>query len=254
MSKICASLAIITVLILFACNSSKTLVIKSSSSTPEAATLLQNTIEAHGGIRYETAHFAFVFRDKNYTFKNNKGEYTYTSAYQKGGHGYRDILANNSFARSQNGVQQELTAKQKSVYGQGVNSVIYFATLPHKLNDPAVNLSYEGSTTISNKSYEILKVTFDEEGGGQDFEDTYFYWINADTKLIDFLAYNYKVNGGGVRFREAYNPRRVGGILFQDYINYKAPIGTPLATLPQMWENKQLKELSRIDTEKIRAI
>ena len=254
MSKICASLAIITMLILCACNSSKTLAIKSSVSSPEAALLLQNTIEAHGGARYQTAHYAFVFRDKNYTFKNNNGEYTYTVAYQKNGHGYQDILTNNTFTRAQNGVQQELTAKQISSYGQGVNSVIYFATLPHKLNDPAVNLTYEGTTTITNKSYEILKVTFNEEGGGKDFEDTYFYWINADSKLIEFLAYNYKVNGGGVRFREAYNPRRVEGILFQDYINYKAPVGTALASLPQMWEHKELKELSRIDTEKVRAL
>ena len=245
---------ILSVFLTVSCNSTKNLSLKSSASSPEAASLLQSTIDAHGGIKYETAHYAFVFRNKNYTFHNNHGKYTYTLSQEKNGVGYHNILTNDSFTRTQNGVQQALTQKQITAYTEGVNSVVYFATLPHKLNDPAVNVSHEGTTTISNKKYQVMKVTFDEEGGGRDFEDNYYYWINDSTKLIDFLAYDYKVNGGGVRFREAYNPRRVDGILFQDYINYKAPVGTALSSLPQMWERKELKELSRIDTESVRGL
>jgi len=78
------------------------------------------------------------------------------------------------------------------------------------------------------------------------------YWINEETGIIDYLAYNYIVNGGGVRFREAINSRKINDIVFQDYINYKPESKeTPLNELDNLFENGQLKELSRIISEDI---
>lgn len=48
---------------------------------------------------------------------------------------------------------------------------------------------------------------------------------------MDFLAYEYNVNGGGVLFREAFNSRMIEGMRFQDYINYGALVGTLLDSL-----------------------
>ena len=132
--------------------------------------------------------------------------------------------------------------------------MVYFATLPHKLKDPAVNKSYKGTTTIKGKTYHVLQISFNEEGGGVDHEDIYHYWINTETNYIDYLAYNFIVNGGGVRFRSAYNPRTVDGIRFQDYVNYKAPKGTPLADLPGLLEKGELKQLSLIETEEVKNL
>jgi hypothetical protein len=39
----------------------------------------------------------------------------------------------------------------------------------------------------------------------KDFDDEYMYWIK-DTRKVDYLAYSYHVNDGGVRFRAAFNP------------------------------------------------
>ena len=68
---------------------------------------------------------------------------------------------------------------------------------------------------------------------------------------MNYMAYSYHTNDGGVRFRSAYNPRTVDGIRFQDYVNWEAPIGTPLEELPKLYENGQLKELSKIETEAV---
>jgi len=57
-----------------------------------------------------------------------------------------------------------------------------------------------------------------------------------------------------VRFRTAENKRTVGGIVFQDYINYKAEKGTDLSILPELWKSGQLKKLSEIRTEKIQQL
>jgi len=213
-----------------------------------------DAIDAHGGDRYEEGHFEFVFRKKLFTFQNDGEKFEYTASYEKDGKKYFDLMNNNEFKRTVDGLKMDLTEKQSNGARESLNSVIYFATLPHKLLDKSVNKSYVGEVDIKGKKYKVVKVTFQEAGGGKDFEDTYHYWINKETNIIDYLAYDYKVGKGGVRFREAYNPRIVGGILFQDFINYKAELGTALIDLPNLWKDGKLKELSRIETESIKEL
>lgn len=233
-----------------ACNSTKN-TNSNSSQLSQADMILKKSIEAHGGSKYKNAHFSFTFRKKDFTFKNDQDQFTYTSTSEKDGKKIIDILENGNLKRKVNGVEIQLTEKEKIRYSGGVNSVIYFATLPYKLQDKAVKKSYKGTTTIKGKTYEILEISFEQEGGGRDHDDVFHYWINQENHIIDYLAYNYQVNGGGVRFRSAYNSRKVGGIIFQDYVNYKADVGTPLADLPKLYEQGKLKELSRIETENV---
>ena len=216
-----------------------------------ASDLLNKAIKAHGGKKYKKAHYQFIFRDKLYRFQHKKGGYHYSVRKTANGVQIFDQLKNGEFSRSLNG--QETTLGKKEIMGAtgGLNSVIYFATLPHKLLDPAVNLTHGGTTTIKGVAYDLLHVSFDKEGGGVDHDDKFIYWIRKENHRIDYLAYNYRVNGGGVRFRAAFNTRNVSGILFQDYVNYKAPVGTPLADLPSIYEKEELKKLSVIATESV---
>lgn len=220
-------------------------------SAQDASELLNKALKAHGGKKYKKAHYQFIFRDKVYRFKNNKDSYEYSVRKTVNGAQVFDQLSNGDFSRSINGLDSSLGKKETMGASSGLNSVIYFATLPYKLLDPAVNLAHGGTTTVNGVNYELLQVTFNEEGGGIDHDDQFIYWIRTDNHRIDFLAYNYQVNGGGVRFRAAYNTRNVGGILFQDYVNYKAPVGTPLADLPALYEKEELKKLSVIATESV---
>ena len=232
------------------CNSTKN---TNSSSAPlsQADRILKKSVEAHGGSKYKNAHYSFTFRKKDFTFKNNQDQFTYTSTSEKDGKKIVDILENGNLKRKVNGVEIELSEKEKNRYSGGLNSVIYFATLPYKLQDKAVKKSYKGTTTIKGKTYEILEIRFEQEGGGRDHDDVFHYWINQENNVIDYLAYNYQVSGGGVRFRSAYNSRKVEGIIFQDYVNYKADVGTPLVDLPKLYEQGKLKELSKIETENV---
>ncbi|WP_430410662.1 DUF6503 family protein [Kordia sp.] len=222
-----------------------------TKTVDKATQLTQQTIQAHGGELYDQAKYEFVFRDKKYRFKNDGNAYVYEVESTKDGNTTRDVLDNGKFSRTINNKPVELSEKKITSAIGAVNSVIYFATLPHKLNDAAVNKTFVEETTIKGEKYDVLKVTFSQEGGGEDFDDEYHYWINKATKKIDYLAYNYQVNGGGVRFRSAYNTRVVDGITFQDYINYKASVGTALKELPALYEKNELKELSKIETQNI---
>ena len=254
-------LIILTLVLLAACNNKEKkiapkLIDKTTTSpTPvklsKSEKLLKETIEAHGGSLYETAGYAFIFRGNTFQFKNDGANYEYTKIYKKEHSEIKDVLKNGVFSRTVNNVPAELTDKEISSATGAINSVIYFATLPHKLNDEAVNSKYLEDITIKDENYHVIEVTFNQDGGGEDHDDEYYYWINATSKKIDYLAYNYSVNKGGVRFRAAYNKRVVNGITFQDYVNYEAPVGTPLKQLPSLFEANQLKELSKIDTENV---
>ncbi len=218
---------------------------------PKAEQLLLETFRAHGGNLYHTASYSFEFREKKYAFVHDHGSYVYSVSHDDNGKVILDELKNGTFSRKINGAQTELTQKEISKYTEALNSVIYFATLPYKLRDRAVNKTYAGETTIKEKNYDVLEITFDQKGGGKDHDDEFMYWIDTDTKHIHYLAYRYSSSGGGVRFRSAYNPRMVSGIRFQDFINYEAPVGTPLDSLPGLYEAGKLKELSKIETANV---
>lgn len=232
-------------------NSTRKTETKEPTALSKADSILAKSVKAHGGDLYNSAHYKFTFRDGIYSFKNNGNNYRYTKQEVKDGNNITDTLSNAGFVRYINNEKQTLSEKYADAYSNSLNSVIYFATLPHKLQDPAVSLYYQGDVKIKNKNYHAIEVKFAQEGGGKDFDDEYYYWVNTETNRIDYLAYNYTVNEGGVRFRSAFNPRVVDGILFQDYINYKAELGTDLDKLPALYENNELKELSKILTEKV---
>jgi hypothetical protein len=225
---------------------------KSKMNPPSQAELIiDEAIDAHGGDLYNSANYSFVFRGSSYQFKNEGNNYEYSKSSNKDSVLINDVLNADGFFRTINGDAIELTEKEVNGATGAINSVIYFATLPHKLKDESVNKSLIGETMIKEANYAIIGVTFSQEGGGEDFEDRFYYWINTETKMMDYFAYDYKVNGGGVRFRSAYNRRLIDGVTFQDYINYEAETGTELNDLPALYEAGQLKEVSRIETESI---
>ncbi len=219
-----------------------------SQKLTKADSIINEAIQAHGGTLYNTANYSFIFRKKEYRFTNNDNQYTYSV---KRDQNTNDFIINGTFKRHVNEKPIEISKKNAEKYTEALNSVIYFATLPYKLNDAAVNKKFIETTSIKGINYDVIEVTFNQEGGGKDHEDEFHYWVNQETKKIDYLAYKYNVNKGGVRFRSAYNQRVVDGITFQDYINWKAPVGTPLKELPVLFEQGKLKELSRIDTENV---
>lgn len=217
----------------------------------KADSIVNLAIEAHGGELYTKADYSFTFRDKTYRFKNDGSNYEYSSTIQKGDSLIKDVMVNSDFTRYINTQRQNLTTEDAGKYGESLNSVIYFATLPYKLQDASVHKKFVEETTIKGKKYDVIQVTFGQDGGGKDFDDEYMYWINKETHKVDYLAYNYQVNGGGVRFRAAFNPRVVAGVTFQDYINYEAPVKTHLNDLPAFYEQNKLKEASKIVTENV---
>ena len=210
--------------------------------------VIDQAIIAHGQHLFENATLSFLFRDKQYSARRSDAEYTYTRSFKNGSALIEDMLINSTdFSRKKNDISIEIEKEWAEKYSRSINSVLYFFQLPYLLNDLAVKKIDQGIKQIKGENYYQIKVSFQIENGGEDFEDEYLYWIDVNTFEIDYLAYNYITDGGGVRFRSAINKRRVNGLLVQDYINY-APLNKkiPLSSLITEFEKGALIERSRI--------
>lgn len=218
-----------------------------------AQQIIDKAIVKAGGERYKNAEISFDFRKGSYRSKREGGDYELERIMSDStGAQYRDVVNNNGFTRYYKDTVVKLPDSMKTIYANSVNSVHYFVQLPFGLNDAAVNKELMGKDSIDNKEYYEIKVTFNEEGGGEDHEDVYMYWVDTKNYHVDYLAYSFEVNKGGLRFRKAYNPRTIEGIRFVDYENYKMDnLSTPLDTLDDLYESRQLELLSKIETRNI---
>lgn len=220
--------------------------------TDTAQYIIDKTRARHGSTLLDTSRVTFDFRGRQYLVIREGGRFQYERIWtDTAGVNTRDVWTNDGLFREINGQKTPLSAKDSSAYVNSINSVIYFALLPYALNDPGVQKKYLGLSQIKNQPFHKIGVTFRQEGGGKDFQDEYVYWIHRDSFTLDYMAYNYIVDGGGARFRQAYNPRAIQGIRFADYINFKPTSDTirNVKSFDRLFENGLLQELSRIETE-----
>lgn len=218
-----------------------------------AQQVIDKTIESAGGERYENSKIEFKFRDANYSSFRNGGEFELTRQFVDSSGEIKDILSNSGFKRFVNNQLISLPDSTKTKYSNSVNSVHYFTQLPYGLNASAVKKELIGESFIKDKTYYKIKVTFAEEGGGDDHDDIYMYWINKHDFTVDYFAYKFYTGKGGIRFREAYNPRIVEGLRFVDYRNYKLEPweNVDLKDLDHLFETGKLELLSNIETKSV---
>ncbi|MFH6604170.1 DUF6503 family protein [Maribacter algicola] len=232
-------------ILLFSCRQKK-------DSLLTAQQIVDKSIEVCGGDLYKTSNISFDFRDITYTLDVTKGQRILKRVITADSSVVVDVRHPHKFERYINDSLVVLHDTLANKYANSVNSVHYFAYLPFGLNDAAVNKELLEKVAIEGQDYYKVKVTFDQKGGGKDFDDIYVYWFNADTFKPDFLAYEFHVDGGGMRFREAYNERSIGGIRFVDYNNYEPedPLHS-IYDIDSLLMAGKLKLLSKIELKNI---
>jgi len=214
--------------------------------------IVDQSIEISGGKLHESSTISFEFRGKTYISKMDGNQKVLKRLTHNDSIQLFDILTGEKFQRFENDSLIMLPDSISRKYSNSVNSVHYFSKLPYGLNDPAVRKEFLGEIEINGKAYYKIKVTFEKEGGGDDFDDTYLYWFNQETLKADYLAYDFHVDGGGMRFREAYNERYIGDIRFVDYYNSKPKnSNASLMQIDSLFIKDQLQLLSKIELKKI---
>jgi hypothetical protein len=167
-----------------------------------------------------------------------------------------DALTNDGLARTVDGEAVPLADDARGRVETAVNSVVYFATLPAPLSDPAVRARALGPDSVGGERYERLEVTFAQEGGGRDWEDRYLYWVHPERGTLDYMAYTYELapgasgaNDTGHRFRRVIGTGAAGGFRVQDYANLTADSLARLEDYPAALAEGRTREVSEVRTE-----
>lgn len=217
-----------------------------------AQQIVDKSIENSGGKLYENHSTSFEFRERKYVSENDKGKKVLKRIFQVDSVTITDVKTGGEFQRFMNDSLVEVPDSIANRYANSVNSVHYFARLPYGLNDAAVNKQLLGKETIEGKEHYKIKVTFDQNGGGDDYDDVYVYWIDVKDFKPSYLAYCFHVDGGGQRFRKAYNERYVNGIRFVDYDNYKPESeDSDILEIGELFNKGELELLSKIELTNI---
>ncbi|MEP5339719.1 MAG: DUF6503 family protein [Algibacter sp.] len=226
-----------------------------SKNKLDSSVIINKSITVSGGHEIDSTRITFDFRGKHYIAKRYAGDFLYGRVSVLASDSIFDILTNDGFERFINGEKVVVHDTMATKYSSSINSVHYFSVLPYGLNSKAVNKKYLGKIIIKGLEFYKIEVTFQENGGGEDFDDVFFYYVDVNDFKVKYLAYSYNEDDGlGFRFREAYNERFIEGIRFVDYNNYK-PKSTyqNLEGIDQLFENDLLELLSKIELKNIKV-
>jgi hypothetical protein len=217
------------------------------------SSIVDEAIEAHGGSLFEDSRIRFTFRGVRFELFRDDGRFRYERTYRDPlSRVVSEVMDNEGTRVFVNGVEEPLSDEDRARVEYDVNSVVYFAFLPFRLRDPAARLAGLAPDTVGGEPYHRIEVTFEEEGGGVDSDVRFVHWIHASSGTLDYLAYRYSRDGGGVRFRRGVNRREIGGLLVQDFENY-APPGEvdDIAELARSYEAGSLDLLSVVALEEV---
>ena len=249
-------LRLLPLVLLIAAGCSDTPDTPATTNAERANALIAQTQSAHRSDSLDGARLSFLFRGTDYSAQFGDDGQRYARSGKDALGPFADTLDARGFRRTRGSHTDSLPPAAALAAEEALNSVLYFALLPRPLTDGAVQPRHLGETRIGDESYQVLDVTFGREGGGRDWQDRFVYWIHDERHTIDYLAYAFHVNGGGIRFRQAFGAREVEGVRVQNYRNFAPTDATlspnDLERLPQLWRAGRLRHLSDVILDDVR--
>lgn len=194
---------------------------ENKTKTLTAESIIEKAITQSGTKAFKEAEVKFQFRNKKYKSIPTCEGFKYIREFKENQNHVVDELHRGEFSRTVNQTKEKVKDSLAFLYAESINSVFYFVQLPYRLNDDAVKKEWVGTENDSLNTYYKIKISFEKEGGGADYEDEYYYWFDTETFQIGYLAYSFHVNGGGIRFRKATHQQKVDSIQFITYNNYQ---------------------------------
>lgn len=135
------------------------------------------------------------------------------------GHRRRVRITNDTAELWQDGIPVELNVADSRSIRSWAMARIYFVFLPFRLNDESVFKQDQGTEVWGQRLLRKVKVSF-VSGSSSGADDEFLFWFDPDSDRLEQFAYSFAGDPGGLRFRRAFNFRRVGGILFFDQENW----------------------------------
>jgi len=217
--------------------------------------VIQASIERHGGQSFDRVVIRWDFRDVPFEIYRDRGLYRYQrTVTDPSGEVVVQVMENTGTWVEVDGERREVDADAARRIESAVNSVVYLGFLPFRLDDPAVRLADLGSAEMAGEVYRKIEVSFEQTGGGRDWQDRFVYWFRDGDWTLDYLAYWEAVDPPVTRFRRAVNRREVGGVLVQDYENYRAEdLSIDIADYDRLFEAGGMTLVSMVEFDNLRV-
>lgn len=223
--------------------------------TPQAAhDVLSRAAGAHGLTRDRRLAIDFGFRGTPYRLRLDGTDVRYARTVRDRQGERVDTLVGSTFEVRRGATVVDVAPDRAGAWRRSLNSVAYFATLPRPLFDDAVIARSLGRSTLAGRDWDTVEVRFHEEGGGDDHDDVFRYWFDPQTGEMAYLAYTFRVNGGGVRLRRVIGRHEVEGVVLLDWANLglDGPSHTIDAAVAA-FERGELPQLSTIELADVRV-
>lgn len=189
------------------------------SSADEVQAVIDEAIRHHGGALYESSEVSLSISSLSGTFaltsRVDGGLFDHRVERGEGAEAHLVRVTNDGVSVIRDGEESLVTGEDAERLQRFVFARVYFPFLPYRLNDPGVRKADQGLESWDGRQLRRVKVTFDSGDG-----DEYAFWFDPATGRLEQLAYSFQTGKGGLRFRRAFNHRRVGGILFHDAENF----------------------------------
>lgn len=123
----------------------------------------------------------------------------------------------------------------------------YVVSMPFKLTDPGVHLSYDGIDTFSNKVVHAIKVEYEKGAGTSGGMHTWWYYFDENNQ--DLVAF-YLDYGNGQSLTTYEKFETVDGIRIHNYRNsYDSNEAQEMVLLKTIYKNEEMKFDDVLDDE-----
>lgn len=206
-----------------------------SKLSPIVPEIVERSITYHGGDHYSSSRTELDVCSKSGCFRVEarvEGERFELSATGRTRDGQQTVRIDNEHVeRVLEGQEQVINQSDEQTLRDWVMARVYFCFLPFRLTDPSVRYRDLGLETWPNadgtsRRLHKIEIGF-EVGTSTDDDDQFLYWFDPETARLEQFAYSYSGNPGGIRFRQLFQHRTVGGILFFDQQNFGVESPSP---------------------------
>ncbi len=224
---------------------------------PARVAIVERAIEHHGGEIYRHSETELAVCSKSGCFdvkaRLDGDRWAYDVAGRSGDSRLHVHSAHDALTVRRDGAAEAVAADREQKFRDWAMARVYFCFLPFRLNDPSVHQQDLGLVDWDDRRLHKVKVTF-EAGTSTDAGDEYMYWFDPETGRLEYLAYSYDDNGGGLRFRRAVRHRRIGGLLFFDQENHgiDGP-GLSVDAIDAAYVHDAMRHVSTVRLEDIRV-
>lgn len=185
--------------------------------------IVDRSIRFHGGERYAHSHTSLKVCSRSGCYRVSAridgGLYELEVIGEVRGRQRRVRATNDGVRAWEDGALVSVASERERALRDWVMARVYFCFLPFRLNDASVFKQDLGIETWQGRALHRVKVTF-VPGSSSGADDEYVFWFDPLSGRVEQFAYSFSGDPGGLRFRRAFNYRRVGEILFFDQENW----------------------------------